>query len=893
MSENIDTQKTYDSLKDFQKVTVEFAYERLKNNGRYLIADEVGLGKTMIAKGIIAKTYDELKNKKDNIEIVYITTNQSIASQNIETLKFQNTEATSHRLTLHITKPKMKNQKINFMSFTVGTSIEIIGSGNHTEREFLVYLLRHEKYNLLKGITEKTIWKFFKQGVDTDKNFMEDNNFHVSRKYLNEKFKIVNNSFIQRFTKSVEASQEIKKIMHDIRNLNLYNEESYNIIEILRKILLVENLNEIKPKLIILDEFQRFNKILVDSSNTEANKNDGLDKIMEMLFNQNSKILLLSATPYKLLDCKDNEHYNEFYGLVKWLYKDDNEITDILKELFLNLHVKQKNKEKIETILKGVMCRTERYSFDEDNFEELKIKDLKLQNTMKHYLKEYAKYSSLNIQGATRYLKSAPSALNYMKETGYVAKREFLSLSDDIKSKINENKKHPKLQMLNQEVKNQKLKEFIWMPPLVPYVNAKNASNILSTKMLIFSQWDFVPDSIVGSFSINERKKENNYTDIKSFKDRGKLLVVTHQDKNPYNYEGTVTFIELINKTKREGNISEIDSKILLGSPANVIYRSILKYGNIEETETLKFYIEPYEKTKNEDWKSFSHLFLHHLGKRENYRIMDIEKNESNKVEKILNYCIKNNIQSMFDEYVHLLTDSPRYKNIQNDEDKITYLLGIFQTIFSMRPNEVTCDKYENKIKVSRKKTSKFAMRISKSSMSARGDSEKPLTADNVKISFNSPFSPFILATTSIGQEGLDFHPYCHQIWHWDLPSSPVDLEQREGRVNRYKNYAVRKNIAKSFNNKCWIEKFEKAKKEKGCDFTAFWLYTSEIAQEKIQRVIPLLPLSREYYKYEHLKEQLNLYRGVMGQKEQDEKMNTNENIIQISLKPQILLKEL
>ncbi len=51
------------------------------------------------------------------------------------------------------------------------------------------------------------------------------------------------------------------------------------------------------------------------------------------------------------------------------------------------------------------------------------------------------------------------------------------------------------------------------------------------------------------------------------------------------------------------------------------------------------------------------------------------------------------------------------------------------------------------------------------------------------------------LATTSVGQEGLDFHLYSHAILHWNLPSNPVDLEQREGRVHRFKGHAVRKNL--------------------------------------------------------------------------------------------------
>src|SRR3546814_16165807 len=65
-----------------------------------------------------------------------------------------------------------------------------------------------------------------------------------------------------------------------------------------------------------------------------------------------------------------------------------------------------------------------------------------------------------------------------------------------------------------------------------------------------------------------------------------------------------------------------------------------------------------------------------------------------------------------------------------------------------------------------------------------------------VREAFNSPFRPFVLATTSVGQEGLDFHPYCYRVYHWNLPSNPVDLAQPEGRVHRYKGNAVRLNLA-------------------------------------------------------------------------------------------------
>ena len=35
------------------------------------------------------------------------------------------------------------------------------------------------------------------------------------------------------------------------------------------------------------------------------------------------------------------------------------------------------------------------------------------------------------------------------------------------------------------------------------------------------------------------------------------------------------------------------------------------------------------------------------------------------------------------------------------------------------------------------------------------------------------PYWPFVLVSTSVGQEGLDFHPYCHVVVHWNLPKQP------------------------------------------------------------------------------------------------------------------------
>jgi superfamily II DNA/RNA helicase len=64
------------------------------------------------------------------------------------------------------------------------------------------------------------------------------------------------------------------------------------------------------------------------------------------------------------------------------------------------------------------------------------------------------------------------------------------------------------------------------------------------------------------------------------------------------------------------------------------------------------------------------------------------------------------------------------------------------------------------------------------------------MRSDTLRKGFNSPFWPHVLITTSIGQEGLDFHVWCDRVIHWDLPRDAVDFEQREGRIARYANLA-------------------------------------------------------------------------------------------------------
>src|SRR5258708_3434141 len=75
----LDSARIRNGLKDFQRDTVDYVFSRFYDaqdpTDRFLVADEVGLGKTMVARGLIARVIDHLWDTMDRIDIVYICSN--------------------------------------------------------------------------------------------------------------------------------------------------------------------------------------------------------------------------------------------------------------------------------------------------------------------------------------------------------------------------------------------------------------------------------------------------------------------------------------------------------------------------------------------------------------------------------------------------------------------------------------------------------------------------------------------------------------------------------------------------------------------------------------------------------------------------------------------------
>jgi hypothetical protein len=139
-----------------------------------------------------------------------------------------------------------------------------------------------------------------------------------------------------------------------------------------------------------------------------------------------------------------------------------------------------------------------------------------------------------------------------------------------------------------------------------------------------------------------------------------------------------------------------------------------------------------------------------------------------------------------------------------------------------------------------------------------------------------------------VGQEGLDFHSYCHRVWHWNLPRNPVDMEQREGRVNRYKGHAVRKNVARSIGlsglaqdwngrGDPWDALFKIARqrlRDNGSnesELMPYWIYEEGENPCRVERLVPLPPFSSENARFKALKRSLAVYRLAFGQPRQED----------------------
>lgn len=275
--------------------------------------------------------------------------------------------------------------------------------------------------------------------------------------------------------------------------------------------------------------------------------------------------------------------------------------------------------------------------------------------------------------------------------------------------------------------------------------------------------------------------------------------------------------------------------------------------------------------------------------------IVGADSKESDKDERggrywrdVLRHSIDGNLQAVLDEHAHVLRDWLGHLNLVDDRQRMKAADDIVECVTEALETRTSSFRVDipgrrrngNGIRFhERRMRTRFAVAFGNQALDGGGEAR----VESVSRAFNSPFWPFVLISTSIGQEGLDFHLWCHAVVHWNLPSNPVDLEQREGRVHRYKGHAVRRNIATIFGPELhattmsggvdpWSELFAMAvAKTPGPDgeMVPYWVFHQGPA--KIERHVPVMPFSRDAAALPRLRKTLAAYRLAFGQPRQEE----------------------
>ena len=261
----------------------------------------------------------------------------------------------------------------------------------------------------------------------------------------------------------------------------------------------------------------------------------------------------------------------------------------------------------------------------------------------------------------------------------------------------------------------------------------------------------------------------------------------------------------------------------------------------------------------------------------------DADEGESRYWRDVVRHSIDGNLQAVLDEHGHVLRDWLGHLSLSEDDrrwEAADDIAGKVAEALELRTSSYRVDvpvRERNAFDPHRMRT-RFAVAFANQTLDDGGEAR----VGAVSAAFNSPFWPFVLTSTSIGQEGLDFHLWCHAVVHWNLPYNPVDLEQREGRVHRYKGHAVRRNIASTLSPELfaggltasvdpWDGLFSMAaeRRERDSEMVPYWVFNEGPA--KIERHVPVMPFSQEEAALPQLRKALAAYRLAFGQPRQEE----------------------
>ncbi len=1051
--ERPDVGQIYSRLKDFQRRTADYAFRRLYTDQdpvrRFLVADEVGLGKTLVARGVIARALDHLWDKVERLDVIYICSNIEIARQNVSRLNVLKglSEPRATRLTmLPLELRGLQDNRVNFVSFTPGTSFEFKSNTGLKRERVLLYWMLRKAWNFGNERPPMNVMQAY-AGADHFRKALKEFDPEKIDPEVQKAFAAALREDGRRSAELGEPTLHVRfnRLQHifaraDSQTSDADNRTRSRFIADLRGILARTCVKMLQPDLIVLDEFQRFKNLL--------GGDDDAAILARALFdyrdaNSKARVLLLSATPYKMYTTADesdvDNHYADFLETVRFLQNDAEaterleDVLDRYRRLLFRLGPETRGqmleiKSELESALARVMTRTERLAATEDRSGMLVECKSGVSAPDLHAIRNYNSLQRLaravGHPDTVEYWKSAPYLLNFMMEYKFKEelKKRFEHGDADVASAVKTNRglllqhngsvgagrldpSHARVRWLLEDTIERGLWRILWLPPSLPYYQLGEPFAGLAlegvTKRLIFSAWKVVPKAIAAILSYEAERRmlagavepgasldttRRSMADALRFaRSAGRLsgmpvlgllypsfvLASLADPLDPYYRSADGQLLaQSVLLASIEDRLEPLLREVTRGSaratgPADEswYWAAPLLLDLAADPECTREWLHrPGAATKwiggtTEDEGDDPGVWGAHVAQAaemlesaetlgrppedlgavlallalagpgvvalrsisritggEPAQMLDSVRDAAGSVawglrnlfnlpdstallrslhpnvpywRAVLEYSAAGGIQAVLDEYQHIL---PEFVGLAG-RDPETVAAGVaeeFRAALALRTAAVAIDDFSfrggGKVERTRKlMRSRFAARFGDADPDpdAKGDLTR---SGQLRSSFNSPFWPFVLATTSVGQEGLDFHQYCHAVVHWNLPSNPVDLEQREGRVHRYKGHAVRKNVARRYRatlfsdidggeDDPWRALFEMAKRDRPADATdiiPYWVFSID-GGAAIERHVPTLPLSREVEQLAALRRTLAVYRMVFGQPRQDE----------------------
>ena len=456
--------------KEFQIATADRIEEiyRSGKQKRVLLADEVGLGKTIVAREVIDRVrHIRMDANDDMYRVVYVCSNINIVQQNTSNLGMKDKlDISESRLSMQhlLIQEKVAELKKQgkyredgkyangempelLIPLTPGTSLTMSqGCGNMNERALM--------YNMIIRMPEfqghdSFLFPFFKYYSD-----IKEGNWAWYVNYYSERVDNCGKDYIDRIRGRLFDNTLFKTVSQRLTDAIRDNDKEWKvrtfILSRLRMAFAQVSIEELEPDFVIMDEFQRFSSLIDSNDNDDSEQGMLTRKFFGEMSGENAPlILLLSATPYKpyttleeLNETNSDQQYEDFLKLTNFLFTGEEAkfFKKVWEKYSMNLSqlsadnfdILLASKKEAEKDMYGAMCRTERISNSiidtTTHVKDVPVSDGDLlsycqMQALLRYCKEKDNKFKWN-QVPMDYVKSSPYLLSFMDK--YIFKTDIM-----------------------------------------------------------------------------------------------------------------------------------------------------------------------------------------------------------------------------------------------------------------------------------------------------------------------------------------------------------------------------------------------------------------------------------------------------------------------------------